>query len=415
MMKILNTKDTKYTKSFLVVLVVSLVSGMLNIRQVRAQSGIEMQSTATYQFGTQITFVAQISALVQIQQANVVIFDESQSLTHVLAVDFVNGHSEAVFDTRQDLIQPFAVVRWYYELTLSDGSVLQSDSYSLRYDDNRFTWQKLEAGSLHVMWVQGDATLGQNALNAAQAGLQSINSIVPVDLTKPVDIFIYPTQNDLTIFGGEVWEAGRAYPESGVAVVVIALDSNQSVNMERLIPHELMHLMFYRQLGAGATNLPSWLNEGVATLAEINPTADYGIVLQDANARNGLIPMVNLCASFPTDPAQAFLAYAEARSFTTYLRDTYGAPALLNLAKVYTQGMDCQNGAQRALGTSLAKLESDWLEKSLGHNVWGVVFRNLLPYLVLLGLLIFIPLILGLNASRQKVDSHGPEKYTNKR
>jgi hypothetical protein len=396
-------------------LLIASASALLITQQVRAQSGIAMQSTATYQFGTQITFVAQISAPVQIQQANLVIFDESQSLTHVQAVNFVNGRSEYSFDTRQNLIQPFAVVRWYYELTLSDGSVLQSDSYSLHYDDNRFTWQKLEAGSLHVMWAQGDATFGQNALNAAQAGLQSINNIVPVDLTQSVDIFIYPTQNDLAVFGGEVWEAGRAYPESGVALVVIALDSNQSVNMERLIPHELMHLMFYRQLGAGATNLPSWLNEGVATLAEINPTADYGIVLQDANTRNGLIPMVNLCASFPTDPAQAFLAYAEARSFTTYLRDTYGAPTLLNLAKVYAQGMDCQNGAQRALGTSLAKLESDWLEKSLGHNAWGVVFRNLLPYLVLLGLLIFIPFILGLNASRQKVDKHGPEKYTNKR
>ena len=409
----LNMKDTKYTKVFGLLFVVSLVLGLLNTGQVQAQSGIEMQSTATYRFGEQITFVAQVISPVQIQQANIVIFDESQSLTHVQAVDFVNGHSEYLFDTHQNLIQPFAVVRWYYELTLSDGSVLQSDSYSLRYDDNRFSWQQLEAGSVRVLWAQGDATFGQNALNAAQTSLQNINSIVPVDLTQPVDIFIYPTQNDLAPFGGEAWEAGRAYPESGVALVVIELDSNQSVNMEQRIPHELMHLMFRRQLGS--QSLPIWLNEGIATLAEINPTADYGIVLQDASARNGLIPLANLCASFPTDSAQAFLAYAEARSFTTYLRDTYGAPALLNLAKVYTQGVDCENGTQQALGIPFSQLELNWREKNLGQNVWGAAFQNLLPYLVLLGLLIFIPLILGLNATRQKVDKHGPEKYTNKR
>ena len=409
----LNMKDTKYTKVFGLLFVVSLVLGLLNTGQVQAQSGIEMQSTATYQFGAQITFVAQTTSPIQIQQANIVIFDESQSLTHVQAVDFVNGHSEYLFDTHQNLIQPFAVVRWYYELTLSDGSVLQSDSYSLRYDDNRFSWQQLEAGSVRVLWAQGDATFGQNALNAAQTSLQNINSIVPVDLTQPVDIFIYPTQNDLAPFGGEAWEAGRAYPESGVALVVIELDSNQSVNMEQRIPHELMHLMFRRQLGS--QSLPIWLNEGIATLAEINPTADYGIVLQDASARNGLIPLANLCASFPTDSAQAFLAYAEARSFTTYLRDTYGAPALLNLAKVYTQGVDCENGTQQALGIPFSQLELNWREKNLGQNVWGAAFQNLLPYLVLLGLLIFIPLILGLNATRQKVDKHGPEKYTNKR
>jgi hypothetical protein len=183
--------------------------------------------------------------------------------------------------------------------------------------------------------------------------------------------------------------------------------------MERLIPHELMHVMLQRQLGN--QSLPTWLNEGIATLAEINPTADYGIVLQDASNRNALIPLVDLCASFPADSAQAFLAYAEARSFTTYLRDTYGAPALLSLARTYTEGVDCENGAQRALGVSLSQLDMDWRENSLGQNVWGVAFRNMLPYLVLLGLLIFIPLIVGLNATRQKADKHGPEKYTNKR
>jgi hypothetical protein len=173
--------------------------------------------------------------------------------------------------------------------------------------------------------------------------------------------------------------------------------------------------MFHRQLGASAENLPSWLNEGVATLAEINPTVDYGLVLQGASARNELIPLVDLCGSFPADSAQAFLAYAEARSFTTYLRDTYGAPALLTLARTYTEGVDCENGAQRALGVSLSQLDINWRESVLGQNIWGVAFRNLLPYFVLLALLIFIPLIVGMNATRQKVDKHGPEKYTNKR
>ena len=390
-------------------------SVLLGTRQVQAQTGIEMVSTAAYQFGEQITFVAQIQSPVQIQQANIVIFDEAQAVTHVQPVNFVNNSSEYRFDVRQNIVQPFSFVRWYYELTLSDGGVIQSDSYSLRYDDNRFAWQKLESGSVRVMWVQGDSTFGQNALNAAQSGLQIISNIVLVDAAQPVDIFIYPTQNDLLLFGGATWEAGRAYPESGVALVAIESDSNQSVLMERHIPHELMHVMLYRQVGVGTRSLPIWLNEGIAGLAEINPTADYEIVLTDSSNRNALIPLADLCASFPTDSAQAFLAYAEARSFTTYLRDIYGATALLDLARVYTQGVDCENGTQRALGTSLSQLELTWRESSLGQNVWGVAFRNMLPYLVLLGLLIFIPLILGWNATRQKVDKHGPEKYTDKR
>jgi len=170
----------------------------------------------------------------------------------------------------------------------------------------------------------------------------------------------------------------------------------------------------YRQIGAGFNRPPRWLSEGIATLAEINPNADYDRVLSDASNRNALIPITDLCASFPADSAQAFLAYAEARSFTTYLRDTYGAPALLNLARTYTEGVDCENGAQRVLGISLSQLDMNWRENSLGQNVWGVAFRNMLPYLVLLALLIIIPFIVGMNATRQKVNKHGPEKYTNK-
>ena len=398
-----------------ILLLAVAASTLLITRQAHAQSGIEMQSMAVYQFGEQITFVAQIQSPVQIQQANIVIFDEAQAVTHVQAVEFINGRSEYRFDVRQNLVRPFATIRWYYELTLSDGSVLQSDSYSMRYDDNRFTWQKLESGSLRVMWVQGDAAFGQTALNAAQSGLQNISNLVSVDLAQPVDIFIYPTQNDLAALGVETWAAGHANPALGAVLVVVEPGASQSLSMEQRIPHELMHVMLYRQIGAGYSQLPAWLNEGIATLAEINPNADYDRVLLDASNRNALIPVVDLCASFPADSAQAFLAYAEARSFTTYLRDTYGAPALLTLARTYTEGVDCENGAQRALGTPLSQLELTWRENSLGQNMWGVAFRNMLPYLVLLGLVIFIPLILGLNATRQKVDKHGPEKYTDKR
>ena len=66
MKTVLTTKGTKNTKFFWRLIVVSLVFGLLRAGQVRAQSGIEMQSTATYQFGEQITFVAQIISPVQI-------------------------------------------------------------------------------------------------------------------------------------------------------------------------------------------------------------------------------------------------------------------------------------------------------------------------------------------------------------
>jgi len=373
-----------------------------NVNQAQAQGGIEIESSATYVFGRQIAFTAQIKSPVQIQQATIVILDESLGVSHVRPVAFTDGRSEFVFDTQQNMLRPFSSVSWYYQFTLADGSAAQSASQSIRYDDNRYAWQTLDAGALRVLWAQGDSIFGQQALNVALTGLQSISDILPVDLAQPVSIYIYPTQADISFLSGEAWEAGRAYPDLGVALVAVEPDADRSLNMEQRIPHELMHVMLYRRLGAGYKNLPVWLNEGFAALAEINPTSDYELALADAANRNDLIPLLDLCASFPSDAASAFLAYAQSRSFTAYLRDTYGSPALLNLAKIYSTGMDCENGIQGAFGAPLSELDADWREKSLGQNVIGVALRNMFPYLVLLLLVIFIPFILGLNSSRQK-------------
>ena len=379
-----------------------------NTNRVRAQGGIEMESTAAYAFGQHITFTAQLKSPVQVQQATIVILDESQGVSHVRPVLFMEDRSEFVFDTQQNHVRPFSSLSWYYQLTLADGTSVKSALHSIRYEDDRYAWQQLEAGTLRVLWAQGDAAFGQTALNAALSGLQTIGNLLPVDLARPVEIYVYPNQMDISFLSGEVFEeAGRAYPDLGIALVAAERDSNPSVNLERRIPHELMHIMLYRQVGAGYNNLPVWLSEGFATLVEVNPTPEYDRVLSNYSNRNALIPMRALCASFPADSASAFLAYAQARSFVSYLRDHYGAPALLNLARVYSGGVDCENGIQGALGKSLSELDGDWRENALGQNVLGVAFRNMLPYLVLLILLILVPFLVGLNSARQKASTHG--------
>ena len=388
--------------------VVGASSVFWNTRQVWAQAAIDLETSATYVFGQHILFTAQVKSPVQVQQATIVILDEAQGVSHVRPVAFTDGRSEFVFDARQNLLRPFSSLSWYYQLTLSDGSSVQSASQSIRYEDDRYAWQQLEAGALRIMWAQGDAAFGQNALNAALSGLQSISNLLPLELSQPVEIYVYPSQADISFLSGAVFEeAGRAYPDLGIALVAAEPDANQTLNLERRIPHELMHVLLYRQLGAGYKNLPVWLSEGFATLVEVNPTPEYDRVLMDASNRNDLIPLRELCAAFPADSASAFLAYAEARSFVTYLRDRYGAPALFNLAKVYSGGVDCENGIQGALGVSLSDLDAAWRENALGQNVFGAAVRNMLPYLVLLVLVILGPFLVGLVSSKQKAGAHG--------
>jgi hypothetical protein len=175
--------------------------------------------------------------------------------------------------------------------------------------------------------------------------------------------------------------------------------------MEQRSPHELMHVLLARQIGAGYRNLPAWLREGLAGLAEVYPNPEYDRALAEAAERDGLIPLRDLCVSFSPQIDVAFLAYAQSRSFVNYLRGQFGADGVLNLARAYANGVDCERGTERAFGITLVKLERDWQAQVLGRGRVESALEALLPYLLLLCLVILFPTIGILNALRKKGDA----------
>lgn len=301
-----------------------------------------------------------------------------------------------------------------FGLDLKNEKILQRPAYLPGYQDDGFDWQTLESDTLRVRWYNGDANFGQASLSAAHAGLESIRTLIPLDLAEPIEIFIYANADDLrgTLNpGAEAWVVGHADPAPGVVKVLIEPGTEQSILMEQRIPHELMHVMLYRHVGTGYHNVPAWLREGLATLAETYPNPDYERVLSDAVATDTLIPLKELCTSFPSIAGEAFLAYAESRSFTDYILDTYGSSGLLSLAAYYADGVDCDHGTERAFGVSLSKLELEWRESVLGQSALGPALRNMMPYLVLLCLVLVVPFLGGLSMIRRKGKGDGPETY----
>jgi hypothetical protein len=235
---------------------------------------------------------------------------------------------------------------------------------------------------------------------------------VAVDLAQPIEFYIYANAEDLRATLGDSasqWIAGHADPTLGVVMVVIEPGPEQNILMEQRIPHELMHVMLYRAVGAGYRNIPAWLTEGTATLVELYPNADYDRVLADAAQGNRLIALSNLCSYFPADTGQAFLAYAESRSFTNYLHETYGSTGLLKLATSYADGVDCGRGTELTFGVSLSSLENRWRAAKLGQTPILPALENLAPYLVLLCIVIGIPFISIMITMRKKGNRNGPE------
>ena len=266
----------------------------------------------------------------------------------------------------------------------------------MQYSDDRFTWSQRSGEFVRVHWYEGDEAFGDALLDTARRSLNEVNTLIPAPMTVPVDVYVYASAADLQsalFLGGEAWQGGHANPKLGVVMVAIPPGPEQSIDMETLIPHELAHVVLYRSVGDGYSALPVWLSEGIASLAELYPNPDYDQALNTASQNGSLLPIVELCDTFPPDASRAYLAYAESQSFVRFLRDSYGTPALFSLTSAYANGLNCEQGAVRALNTSLVSLDARWRESELGANVVGVFFRAMLPYLGLFGLLLLIPII----------------------
>lgn len=364
-------------------------------RPVSGQAGGEVvEARAEHRFGEEIRFFARIQSPIPIQNASVT-FRTADGLaqTQPMSVN-ADGTAGYRYDARLNLLPPFARIVYWFDVTLTDGTSFTSQQFDFIYSDNRFAWQTVEDGALRVHWYEGEAAFGAAVLDAARRGIDSVRALLPMESAGTIDVYVYASGTDLQSaleLGGQSWVAGHASPELGVAMISIPPGPEQSNALERLVPHELTHVLLYQGLGPNYNRLPIWLTEGMASNAELIPNADLDATLAAAVDSNSLLPLSELCAAFPPDTGRAFLAYAQSKSFVRFLLDNYGTTGLSALVSAYADGMDCEEGARRALEQPLSQLEVRWRESALGENRSGVVAMNLFPYLLVLGLVLFVP------------------------
>jgi len=353
----------------------------------------------SYVFGEHMSFQARILSIDPIQDVFLFVQPEEQDSVAEKMTLSGPGELSYTYDLHQNPLPPFSKITYWYRVVLTDGTQEDSGKTVFAYEDNHFTWQQLEQDGFQVNWVDGDQVFGQTALNTAKAGLESAHKFLPGNPPSPLRIFIYPTSADLqtALQASQVsWIAGHASPKLGIIMVTITPGAEQRMDMEREIPHEIMHMVESQAAGDGYARLPTWLTEGTASLAELYPNPDFQRSLSKAAETGNLIPLNLLCNGFSHEASSAFLSYAESISFVQFLSDRFGSSGLQTLVHKYQDGLGCSEGVQAAFGVSFDQLEARWKQEVLGINAQVLAWKNLSPYL-LLSLLIFLPPIgLGL-------------------
>ena len=362
-------------------------------RQVQGQEGTEGGGVeVAYRFGEEIQFSGRVTASNPIKEVLLLFRDVNEENTRIVPLELdADGQFSYTYDASDKLLRPFAKISYWLQIALENEESQTREKEFFIYADNPFEWEMREENSLRVYWAEGDEAFGLAGLDAARAGLAKIETLFPVDLAQPIDIYIYPSPTDLQnalFMGGETWVAGHASPTLGIVLVAISPGETQNILMQQKIPHELAHILLYRHIGAKYNRLPTWLLEGTASIAELYPNPDFQLALERAVENDALIPIAELCDPFPRDASQAFLAYAEAESFTRYLQENYGSSGLDDLITAYADGLSCEIGATRIFGKSLTTLDVSWQESVLGTNLLGIAWRALRGYVLLLGVIL---------------------------
>lgn len=395
----------------LVLLVMAAAMLSVNARQVDGQGGLVVEDAAvSVDFGRTITFQARIQAPLPIKQASILFRGVNEEVTRVETVQVAeDGAVKFIYDASLDVYPPFSLIAFWFQATLADDRTYTSAPITFSYHDNRFPWRETGHENIMVHWYAGDDAFGTAALDAAENGMSVINEVLPEALENPVDIYIYSNIEDLKITnepGGEPWTGGHAVPRVGVVLVAIEPGENQSTELGMKVTHELAHLLLYRALGDGYARQPVWLLEGFASTMELSPNPEYALALQAAGGKDSLLAFGDICASFPADAGNAFLAYAQSQSFVTYIRKTYGNAGLARLIESYRDGFNdrfnCELGATNALGRPLSQLDRDWRETLPGQNKSAAAFRSLAPFMILMALALSVPILGRIDMVRKR-------------
>lgn len=376
-----------------------------------AQTEIEITpEDPVYFFGESITIKAFLHSTEEVDQVVLYLQPGDQNDLRVFPVTLDSaGNLSIAIDPVANSIPAFDNIDYWYQVNSTSGDTFQSPVYSFTYLDNRYPWKTLSGKPFTIHWYAGDLSFGEEVLNVTLAGADNIQDLLEVFFPESLDMYVYENTQAAIPNADQYWIAGHADPIQGVILVTLPPGPDQRLEMERQIPHELMHVALSYTDSHAYANYPVWFNEGLASLVELYPNPDYTVLIENAVEDGELLSISSMCEFFPSDSQLALLAYAESASFTRFLYDQFGKTGFNRMMAAYASGMNCEQGVEEALGSSLENLEESWQSTSFTSVTLGIALRELLPWLLLLlfiltGPLIMVVLILRKRPARKDYD-----------
>jgi hypothetical protein len=338
-----------------------------------AQGNISViSSSAEPCFPDRITFNLEAESSAQIIDIDLNYRVKKMSLVPVscrVDVDFTPGRRVATSCTWNMEVTgglpPGTEIDYWWLIEDDIGQKVETSPHTVKFDDLRYDWRSLTSGQVTIYWYEGDQSFAQELLDAADEALVRLASDIGVSLEQPAKIYIYASSWDLqgALVYPQEWTGGVAFTEYGI--IAIGISPGNLEWGERAIAHELGHLVVHQALFGPYGDLPTWLDEGLAMHAEGELRSDLQEQLDEAVANNTLFSVCSIASSFPANPYEAMLCYAQSYSVVQFLLDNYGRDNILELLAVFKEGSTPDKALLEVYGLDMGGLNDLW-RSSLG-------------------------------------------------
>jgi len=355
-------------KASILTLVIFLFLALLSSGLVQARSEpVILDSSAQVEFPSHLGFSLSAESNVNIIDIRLHYVVDRAGFAQVTSEAYIEFVPDTLVDIEWTLdmrktggLPPGSNIDYWWTVEDANGDRVETTPSRVNFDDARHTWRSLTEGKVTIYWYEGNESFAQELMATTRQALVRLGENTGAYLEKPVKIYIYANARDLqgAMIYPQEWTGGVAFTRYGTIAIGIA---PENINWgKRAITHELTHLVIHQITLNPYSDLPTWLDEGLAMYTEGMLQPQFATFLDRAMAENGLISVRSLSSPFSAYAGEANLAYAQSYSLVEFLIGNYGQSKMLELLNTFRQGSGYDAALERVYGFDMDGLDTLW-------------------------------------------------------
>lgn len=249
------------------------------------------------------------------------------------------------------------------EVTLtSDETSSARSTEPIEYLDPDRDWQRVAGNGFTIVYYGVSRASVEELVATIDHRIPTLETTIGVSDPPDFKAVVFPSIQDATpSFPPVSQTATDQFLFAGFAQPQYRLFVQGQMN-STTFTHELAHLYVHEAVSSSlASNMPSWLNEGLARFLESGSSEQSNARLRASVRPDELLSLKHM-GTIPGKRSDVFIFYPQAGAFVGYLVEEFSHATMAEFLAAMNGGSPLTTAFEEIYGKSLYEVENDWRE-----------------------------------------------------